>query len=174
MAIVSVSVFPGLSEVQEEFLARGIVDVVAAHAGTPREAVQVLISDHPRESWAIGPRLASSVTTAPARDSAAFVNLRRQYIRPDKHEDYLIWRRDSVYPFMASHEGFISSMVMVSPDQPDQYLIANKWASIEAQEAYRANPREAKLKEDALALQSQRPTDDFNGYVVDVFHHDRR
>lgn len=173
MSVVSIALFPGLSSVQKEFLARGIIDVVAASTGVPREAVQVLINEVPPESWAVGPRLVSSRDTEPSRDTAAFVNLRRQYIKPGKHEEYLRWRRDSVYPFMASHEGFISSMVMVSPDQPDQYLIVNKWASLEAQDAYRAKPREAELKEEVRDLHSQRPTDDFNGHVVDVFHRDR-
>ncbi len=173
MSIVSVALFPGLSLVQKEFIARGIVDVIAAQAGIAREQIQVLINDVPRENWAVGPRLASTHETQQSPDPAAFVNLRRQYIRPDKHDDYLGWRRDSVYPFMASHEGFISSMVMVGPDKPDQYLIVNKWASLEAQDAYRAKPREAQLKEEARDLHSQRPTDDFNGHVVDVFHRDR-
>src|SRR5665213_3321393 len=135
MSIVSVALFPDLSPVQKAFIARGIVDVIAEHAGVPREQVQVLITDIPREDWAVGSRLASArIELSP--DPAAFVNLRRQYIKPDRHDDYLNWRRDSVYPFMASHEGFISSMVMVSRDEPDQYLIANKWTSLEAQDAY--------------------------------------
>jgi heme-degrading monooxygenase HmoA len=71
---------------------------------------------------------------------------------------------------MASHEGFISSTLLAVPEEPNQYVIINKWTSPEAQEAYTAKPREAELRVEARELLDQLVTEDFDGRIVDVFN----
>lgn len=171
MPIVRVEMFPGRDSVQKEFLARSIADAVAEIAGTSREGVHVIFDDVPREEWAIGPRLAANREHEPESDAEpAFVSVGRVQVKDGKHEAYLDWRRDAVYSFMATHEGFVSSTLLSVPDEPNQYVIVNKWTSPEAQEAYTAKPREAELRVEARDLLDQLVTEDFDGRVVDVFH----
>lgn len=171
MPIVTVTMFPGRTPVMKAFLARRIIDDVAELAGTAREGVHVIFTDIERGEWAIGPRLASMrATEPPTGDAAAYVTVGRIQVLPGKHDAYLAWRRDAVYPFMASHEGFISSTLLSVPANPDQYVIINKWASSAAQDEYTAKPREAELRQEARDLLSQLVTEELAGDVVDVFH----
>ena len=171
MPIVRVELFPGRDAVQKEFLARSIVDAVSEIAGTGREGVHVIFDEVERADWAIGPRLAATREHEPERDAeTAFVAVGRVQVKEGKHAEYLDWRRNSVFPFMASHEGFISSTLLAVPDEPNQYVIINKWASPEAQDAYTAKPREAELRVEARELLDQLVTEDFDGRIVDVFN----
>jgi phenylpyruvate tautomerase PptA (4-oxalocrotonate tautomerase family)/heme-degrading monooxygenase HmoA len=168
MPDVTLSFDAGLSQVQKAFIARGIADVVAEHTGLPRQSVQVKMTEvQPSTPTPGAPR--HRVGSRPARDADAYVSIRRQYILPDRHEDFLMWFRDSVYPFMASHDGFISSTVLSGPEEPDQFVVITKWASFESRVAYSSKPREAELKVESRAMQVRRPTDDFTGHVVAVF-----
>jgi 4-oxalocrotonate tautomerase len=170
MPIVEVRMFRGRDTVKKEFLARRIADAVAEIAGTSREGVHVIFDDVEPENWAIGPRLAANREEPPEVDSeAAFVAVGRVQIKEGKREQYLEWRRNSVFPFMASHEGFISSTLLTTPDDPNQYVIVNKWIDPDAYEAYLAKPREAELRIEARELLDQLVTQDFDGRVVDVF-----
>jgi 4-oxalocrotonate tautomerase family enzyme len=171
MPIVRVEMFPGRDGVQKEFLARSIADAVAEIAGTSREGVHVIFDDVPREEWAIGPRLAANREQEPEADrEPAYVSVGRVQVKEGKHEEYLDWRRNSVFPFMASHEGFVSSTLLSVADEPNQYVIINKWTSPAAQDAYTAKPREAELRIEARELLDQLVTEDFDGRVVDVFN----
>ena len=171
MPIVRVEMFPGRDTTQKEFLARSIADAVAEIAGTSREGVHVIFDDVPREEWAIGPRLAANREHEPdLSEDAAYIAIGRVKVKEGKHAEYLDWRRNSVFPFMASHEGFISSTLLTVDDDPNQYVIVNKWASPEAQDAYTAKPREAELRIEARELLDQLVTEDFDGRVVDVFN----
>jgi 4-oxalocrotonate tautomerase len=168
--IVEVRMFPGRDAVKKEFLARRIADAVAEVAGTSREGVHVIFDDVEPENWAIGPRLAASREEAPpSGPEPALVAVGRVQVKEGKHEEYLEWRRDSVFPFMASHEGFISSTLLTVDDDPNQYVIVNKWTNREAYDAYTAKPREAELRVEARELLDQLVTSDFDGRVVDVF-----
>jgi 4-oxalocrotonate tautomerase len=170
MPIVEVRMFPGRDGVQKEFLARRIADAVAEIAGTSREGVHVIFDDVEPDNWAIGPRLAANREEAPPADAEpAFIAVGRVQVKDGKHDEYLDWRRNSVYPFMASHEGFVSSTLLSVPDEPNQYVIVNKWTSPEAQAAYTAKPREAELRVEARELLDQLVTEDFDGRVIDVF-----
>jgi phenylpyruvate tautomerase PptA (4-oxalocrotonate tautomerase family)/heme-degrading monooxygenase HmoA len=159
MPVVSVAILPDANEVQKALIARGIVDVIAEHLGSTRESVQVLFNEV----------AADELPGRDERDQPAFVSIRRQYIQPAKHGAYLDWRRDAVYTFMASHDGFISSTVLVGEQEPDQFVVITKWASAESLAAYRAKPRESELRDEVAAFHTQRPTDDFTGTVVPVF-----
>jgi 4-oxalocrotonate tautomerase len=172
MPIVKVQMFPGRSDVMKEFLARAITDAVAEIAGTDRDGVHVIFDDVEKAQWAIGPRLASSREKAPGlSDAPAFVTVGRVNVQPGKRDDYLEWRRNSVFPFMASHDGFLGSTLLDVPDNPDQFVISNKWTSPEASEAYLAKPREAELRIEAREFLTDLFSTDFEGRVVDVFHH---
>jgi 4-oxalocrotonate tautomerase len=170
MPIVRLEMFPGRSSVAKEFLARAIVDAVAEIAGTSREGVHVIFDDVPKDQWAIGPHLASSRQTTPvSEDVPAYVSIGRVNVLEGKHDEYLAWRRDSVFPFMASHDGFLGSTLLTVPDDPNQYVIINKWTSPEAAGAYTAKPRETELREEAKGLLRQLFTDMLEGRVVNVF-----
>ena len=170
MPIITVQMYPGRSEVVKEFIARGLVDVVAELAGTTREGAQVIFEDVPKDHWAIGPRLSSTAEAREFTEGRAYVTVSRIGIQPDKHAEYLAWRRDSVYPFMASHEGFVSSLLLAIPEVPNEYLIINKWVNREAERQYLAKPREEELRMEARGLTTQLATRELDGDVVDVFH----
>lgn len=172
MPIVHVELYPGRSKVMKEHLARRIVDAVAEVAGSSREAVHVIFHDVSKDDWAIGPRLAS---TRPAgagggRDSDAFLVVSDLHVEKSKREAYLAWRRDSVYPYMAVSEGFISSTVVALENRPTDYLIINKWAGAAAQDAYTGDPREEQLRVEAKAYMDELVRPVQSGDVVDVFH----
>lgn len=171
MPVVTIQMFPGRSGVMKEFLARAIVDAVAEIAGTSREGVHVIFNDVPKDEWAIGPRLASSREQAPPTNAVpAYFQIGRVNVLPDKHAEYLAWRRDSVFSFMASHDGFLGSTLLTAKDDPNQYVIINKWTSPEAAQSYLAKPREAELRVEAKAFLGELFTDMLDGRVVDVFH----
>ena len=171
MPIIRVEMFPGRDGVQKEFLARSIADAVAEIAGTSREGVHVIFDAVEREDWAIGPRLAANREHEPDLRRARGVHRHRpREGQGGQTSEYLDWRRNSVFPFMASHEGFISSTLLTVDEDPNQYVIVNKWASPQAQDAYTAKPREAELRVEARELLDQLVTEDFDGRVVDVFN----
>jgi 4-oxalocrotonate tautomerase len=171
MPIVRVQMFPGRSSVMKEFLARAIVDAVADIAGTTREGVHVTFDEVAKEDWAIGPRLTASRETAPpSSDAPAYVSIGRVSVLEGKHDAYLAWRRNSVFPFMASHDGFLGSTLLAVPDDPKQYVIINKWTSQEAEEQYKAKPRETELRTEAKEFLGELFTDMLGGGVVAVFH----
>jgi 4-oxalocrotonate tautomerase len=171
MPLVRVQLFPGRTDVMKEFLARSINDAVAEIAGTSREGVHVIFEEVPKDAWAIGPRLASSRESAPpSTDVPAHVTIGRVEVQEGKRAAYLAWRRDSVFPFMASHDGFLSSTLLTVPDNPNQFVIINKWTSPEAEQAYLAKPREAELRQEAKGVLTQLFSEALNGRVVDVFH----
>ncbi|MBN8899385.1 MAG: antibiotic biosynthesis monooxygenase [Rhodospirillales bacterium] len=88
--------------------------------------------------------------------------------KPGKREEYLRWRRHSVFPYMASHEGFLGS-VLLSTDDPNSFVIFNKWVSRAAEEAYIAHPREAELRVEARQFVVDLVSQSFDGEIVDVW-----
>lgn len=171
MPVVTIQMFPGRSSVMKEFLARAVADAAAEIAGTSREGVHVIFDDVAQEDWAIGPRLASSRESAPASEEApTYVRIGHVAVQPDKHEEYLAWRRDSVFPFMASQTAFLGSTLLTVPDDPNKYVIINKWTSPEASAAYLAKPREAELRIEAREFLTDLFAGTMEGRVVDVFH----
>ena len=172
MPIVHVELYPGRSKVMKEFLAKRIADAVAEVAGTSRDAVHVIFNDVSKDDWALGPRLASSRPqgAGAARDKDAFLVVNNLHVEEPKREAYLAWRRDSVYPYMASSEGFLSSTVVALENKATDYLIINKWTSAAAQDAYTANPREEELRVEAKAYMDELVRPVQSGDVVDVFH----
>ena len=169
MPIVTVKLFPGRSQTVKAFLARAICDAVAELAGTSREGVHTIFDEVAKDDWAIGPRLSSMRDgSAPSHDGPAYVTVSRIRVLPNKREEYIAWRKNSVYPFMASHEGFIASTLLAPANDTDDFLIINKWRSREAQQAYLAKPREAELRIEARELLSQLATEELDGDVVDV------
>lgn len=169
MPIVHIEMYPGRTEIQKAFLARRIVDAVSEIAGTTREGVHVIFGEVARTDWAIGPRLASA-RTAPAPEPAAHLAVMTVRCKPGKKAEYLAWRRDAVYPYMARSEGFIDSTVMAVGDSDTDFVIVNKWASPEALERYNADPREADLRAQARELLDQLTETKFEGSVLDVFN----
>jgi phenylpyruvate tautomerase PptA (4-oxalocrotonate tautomerase family)/quinol monooxygenase YgiN len=171
MPIARLSLFSGRDSVVKGFRARGIIDVVSEIAGTSREGVHVLFDEFETDQWAIGPRLRSA-QNAPERPQwlPAYVSVSQVRLIPGMLDAYLAWRRDSVYPFMASHEGFISSTLLSDPGDADVFTVINKWASRAARAAYQADPGESELRAQARELLSQLATDALAGDVVDVFH----
>jgi 4-oxalocrotonate tautomerase family enzyme len=171
MPVVTIRLFPGRSNVIKEFLVRAVSDAVAEIAGTTREGVNVIIDEVAHENWAMGPRLASSRESAPlSNEVRAYVTIGHVSVRSDQHEAYLAWRRDSVFPFMASHDGFLGSTLLTVPDDPNRYVIINKWTSPEASAAYLAKPREAELRVEAREFLTELFAGSMEGRVVDVFH----
>jgi len=171
MPLVQVQLFPGRSDTMKAFLVRAISDAVAEIAGTSREGIHVIIDEVSQDNWAMGPRLASSREKAPSpQEEPAYISIGQVAVKPDKHEAYLAWRRDSVFPFMASHDGFLGSTLLTVPDDLNRYVIVNKWTTPEAAEAYQAKPREAELRIEAREFLTDLFAESMDGRVVDVFH----
>lgn len=170
MPIVTVQMFSGRNDIQKEFVVRGIADVVSETCGVSREGIHVIFDERERSDWAIGPRLASHREGgAPESDPAAVVQVSRIHIQSEKHDDYLAWRRDAVYPYMGRHEGFISSTLLTVPGEKDQYYIINKWRDQASYDAYLENPKEEDLRAQAKNYVSELASEELNGTVVDVF-----
>lgn len=171
MPIVSVQLFPGRNVVMKEFLARAIVDAISEIAGTTRGAVHVLFEEVPKDEWAIGPGLVSSShAPPPAEHVPSLVCVERAKLKDGKRADYVAWRRDSVCPFLASQEGFLSSTLLTVTDDVDELVIVDKWTSPEALERSASHPRAAELREEAQQFLHGPAADEFAGRVVDVFH----
>jgi 4-oxalocrotonate tautomerase family enzyme len=171
MPIVSVQLFAGRTTVMKEFLGRAIADAICEIGGAPRDAVQVIFNDVAKDSWAIGPSLVSSRRPAPpAEHVPALVSAERAKLKDGKRDEYVAWRRDSLLPFLASQEGFLSSTLLTETDGADAYVIVDKWTSPEAQARYASDPRAAELRDEAQQFLDGKVAGDFAGRVVDVFH----
>lgn len=169
MPIVSVQMFPGRTTVMKEFLGRAIVDAVSEIAGPPRENVQVLFRDVPTEEWAIGPTLVSSRPALPPPDYVpALVSVSRVTLKDGKRADYIAWRRDSLFPFLASQQGFLSS-TLLSTDDANEFFVVEKWTSPEALERHAAEARTAELRSEESELVSVSVDGGVAGRVIDVF-----
>jgi 4-oxalocrotonate tautomerase len=165
--IVRVEMFRGRTTVMKEFLGRAIVDAVSEIAGPPRENVQVVFSDIATDEWAIGPTLVSSRPAAPApKYVPAVVSVERVTVKPGQEEGYLAWRRDSVLPFLASQQGFLTSALLRG--EAGAYVVVEKWTSPEARHRSLAGERAVELRaeQDQFAGSS---SVELSGRVVDVF-----
>jgi phenylpyruvate tautomerase PptA (4-oxalocrotonate tautomerase family)/quinol monooxygenase YgiN len=170
MPIVRVELFPGRDGVQKEFLARAIADALAEIAGSSREGVHTIFSSISAEDWAIGPRLAANAERKPAgRHAPAVVAAERVRVKPGRHEEYVAWRRNSLYPFLAAREGFVSCTLLTVDGHPDEYMILEKWVSPEARAVSAADPRADRLRDEARAWLEPSAGEDLSGRAVDVF-----
>jgi phenylpyruvate tautomerase PptA (4-oxalocrotonate tautomerase family)/quinol monooxygenase YgiN len=170
MPIVEVKMFNGRDDTVKGFIARAICDAVGEIGGVSRDGVHVVFDDVDRGDWAVGPRMAARRTGQPANsDPEAYVMVGRITVQPGKNEEYLSWRRHSVFPFMESHDGFLGSTLLSTPDDPNTYVIINKWRDAEAQQSYLANPREAELRVEARQFVLDLVSESFHGNVVDVW-----
>jgi 4-oxalocrotonate tautomerase len=171
MPIVHVELFPGRSDIVKATLARRIIDAVAEVAGCSREGVHVIFDEVRKDDWALGPRLASQrPPTHVSRVEDAYLVVSSLHVEEAKRDAYLAWRRDSVYPYMACSEGFLSSSVVALDGKPTDYLIINKWANRAAQDSYIANPREEQLRVEAKQFMDELVTPIQGGDVLDVFN----
>jgi len=159
--------FPGRTTVMKEFLGRAIVDAVSEIAGPPRQNVQVLFSDVPTDEWAIGPTLVSSRPAPPVPEYVpALLVVERVALKRSKSGDYLPWRRDAVLPFLATQQGFLSSMLLSADG--GGYVVVDKWTSPEAREKSSSNERSAELRAESEQL-VESTSEDVTGRVIDVF-----
>jgi 4-oxalocrotonate tautomerase len=168
MPIVHIELFPGRTDVQKEFIARRVIDALAEIAGCTREGVHVIFDEVQPASWAIGPRLTSARPRSRPSDPGYLV-VSTIKCKPGKRDEYLAWRRDSVYPFMARSEGFVSSMLIANDTEERRYVIINKWSGPEAEQRYLQDPREAELRREATALLDELATTRYSGPALDVF-----
>jgi heme-degrading monooxygenase HmoA len=98
------------------------------------------------------------------------VSAERARLKDGKRDEYVAWRRDSLLPFLASQEGFLSSTLLTETDGSDAYVVVDKWTSPEAQARYASDPRAAELRDEAQQFLDGKVAGDFAGRVVDVFH----
>ena len=54
MPIVKIDMWSGRTEEQKENLIKKVTDTVVEACGCPKEAVTVVINDHPKENWGSG------------------------------------------------------------------------------------------------------------------------
>jgi len=169
MPIVHVEMFPGRTTVMKEFLGRAISDAICEIAGPPRENVQVVFRDVPTDEWSIGPTLVSSrPAAAPPAYVPAVVVVSRLALRGGAREEWLAWRRGSLFPFLASQQGFLSSTLLAG-DDADVCFVVEKWVSPEARERSAALPEAAGLREAESAFLATGPAEEQTGRVIDVF-----
>ena len=105
-----------------------------------------------------------------AEHAPALVSAERTRLKDGKHAEYVAWRRDSLLPFLASQEGFLSSTLLAGSDGTDEYVIVDKWTSPEAQERSASDPRAAELRDEAQQFLDGDVAGGFAGRVVDVLH----
>lgn len=169
MPIVHLEMFPGRTAVMKEFLGRAISDAISEIAGPPRENVQVVFRDVPTDEWSIGPTLVSSRPAgAPPEYVPALVALSRVALRDGVREEWLAWRRDALFPFLASQQGFLSSTLLAT-DDASAFLVVEKWVSPEARERSAAQPQAAELRDAESAFLAAAPAEERAGRVIDVF-----
>lgn len=169
MPIVDLQLYSGRDDTVKAFLARGITDLVGELLCVDRDGVHVTFTERDRDQWAIGPRLVSQRVTAPTRtDPPGYLYVGRITVQPGKRAEYLSWRRHSVFPYMASHDGFLGSTLLTTED-PDTFVIINKWRDKAAEDAYTAHPREAELRVEARQFVVDLVSQSFAGDVVDVW-----
>jgi 4-oxalocrotonate tautomerase len=168
MPIVHLELFPGRTTVMKEFLGRAISDAISEIAGPPRENVQVVFRDVPTDEWSIGPSLvASRPAAAPPDYVPALVTVSRVTLAEGARADWIAWRRDSLFPFLAATQGFLSSTLLATAD-PAAYVVVEKWTSPEARARSAGEAQAAELREqEARFLSDAAP--DAEGRVVDVF-----
>lgn len=171
MPIVSVQLFPGRTATMKELLARAIVDAVSELAGPPREAVQAFFVEVTKDDWAIGPTLVSSRAAAPPPAHVpALVSAIRLRPKEGERDAYVAWRRDSLLPFLAAQEGFLSSTLLAADDTGDELLAVYKWVSPEVRERFRSLERAAELHEEEQRFLDGPAVEVLTGRVVDVLH----
>jgi 4-oxalocrotonate tautomerase len=154
MPIVHINMFQGRDEESKAALGRAVADAVAEHAGVPIDSVHVLFHEMPRDGWSRGLSLASRRKPADKgslqRGNYALVS--RIPINAETEKEYLALRRTTINPLMASHSGFISSLILRPQDGSNELLMINKWLSQEHADAYRATPVHDDLKARTMAL----------------------
>lgn len=169
MPIVHVEMFPGRTTVMKEFLGRAISDAISEIAGPPRENVQVVFRDVPTDEWSIGPTLVSSrPAAAPPEYVPALVTVSRLTLGDGVRDDYVAWRRESLFPFLASQQGFLSSTLLAT-GTADEYLVVEKWTAPDARELSAAEPRAAELREEESRFLASPAAEERAGRVIDVF-----
>lgn len=163
MPIVRVELLPGRDAVQKEFLARAITDALSEIAGSSREGVHTIFVDVAAGDWAIGPRLVANAPRRPATGrQPAVVTVERFRIKAGKLDEYVAWRRERLYAYLARCEGFVSSTLLAVGDE---YAGVEKWASAEARDAAVATP----LRYEALEWIERSAGEGIAGSVIDVF-----
>jgi phenylpyruvate tautomerase PptA (4-oxalocrotonate tautomerase family) len=163
MPIVRVELLPGRDGVQKEFLARAVTDALNEIAGSSREGVHTIFVDVAAGDWAIGPRLAANAPRKPATGrQPAVVIVERIRIKPGRLDEYVAWRRERLYAYLATCEGFVSSTLLAVGDE---YASVEKWASAEARDAAGAT----QLRDEAAEWLERSAGEDLVGRVVDVF-----
>jgi 4-oxalocrotonate tautomerase family enzyme len=170
MPIVNVQLFPGRTTVMKEFLSRAIVDAVSEIAGPARDLVYVLFHEVPTSEWAIGPSLVSSQPAGPAPEYVpALITTERVTVKEGHRSEYISWRRESLFPFLATQQGFLASSLAAVPDTKDDFLIIEKWISPHARDEGLSRPEAAELRDQEAQFLAGRADDQLAGRVVDVF-----
>jgi 4-oxalocrotonate tautomerase len=154
MPIVNITLFQGRDEESKATMARAVADAVAENAGVPIDSIHVLFHEMPRDGWSRGLSLASrrKPIDKAAMKRSDYALISRISYDPSTEADYLNFRRTTINPLMASHEGFVSSLMLRPHDGGSELLMVNKWISKEHADAYRATPVHDDLKKRTMEL----------------------
>lgn len=174
MPIVTVTMLEGRDDVAKSFLARAIVDAMAEIAGASRDKVEVIFNEPAPNQWAFGERLGSQSRNSASPASArarrvGYLDVLTIKIRLPLIDDYLAWRRTTVFPFMAEHDGFVSSTMLADTGDPELFRIVNKWVSKEAADEYGLRWSASEYVEQSNAYLTAHEFEEVAGDVVDVF-----
>lgn len=153
MPIVEITMFEGRDEETKDRLAREITDAVAEHTGNSVDSIHVVFREMPRSSWSRGMVLASrraSPGGKPVRTDYASVS-RIEY-DPKTERDYLALRYQVINPGMATQAGFVSSLLLRPHDKTNEYLLVNKWLSLDHAKAYTSGPTHEALRQKAMMV----------------------
>lgn len=167
MPIVEITMFSGRDEETKARLTREIAAVVAEVTVNSMSDVHVIVNEVNKENWGKGAVLASrrekKAKPAPQRPEHASVS----YITYDAEteEEYLRLRRDVINPGMATQPGFVDSLLLRRDDVPGQYVLVNRWLTVEDAHRYQAGPVHDGLKEKALKI-LPKPLETFGTEVV--------
>lgn len=88
-------------------------------------------------------------------EQSVYLTVSTHRVRTGSEEMYLGLRDVSVHPAMAEFDGFLSSNVFQSLDEPYAFLIVNAWVSKEAADVYGTSPVHNSLRDQVRALLSE-------------------
>lgn len=88
-------------------------------------------------------------------EQPVYLTVSTHRVKTGNEEVYLALREAAVHPSMAEFEGFLSSNVFESLDEPYAFLIVNAWTSREAADVYAKSNVHYSLRDQVRALLSE-------------------
>lgn len=149
MPIVRVNMFEGRSSEQKRRLVRDITATVADVCGVSPATVHVLIEEVARENWGRGSVLNADRGNRPKApvDELTFFSVSDVITVPERREEYLAYRKDSVHPTMATMPGYQGSFVGQDIEDENHFILLIRWHDLESRSNYQRSQEHDQLRD---------------------------